>query len=231
MGEYHSIKTSDGEFKAYVARPSAAKATAVVVLQEIFGVNAVIRDIADDLAAKGYLAIAPDLFWRLQPGVDITDQSPEEWKQALDLMNRFDVDKGVEDIGVTLAHIRKDAGCAGKAGAVGYCLGGLLAFLTATRTDSDASVAYYGVGLGNRVGEKDKIVEPLLLHIADEDAFSSKEEQKVVTDALGAHPHATIHIYPGRNHAFARPGGENWNAEDAALANARTVDFFKAHLG
>lgn len=231
MGDYHSIKTSDGEFKAYVARPAAAKAPAVLVLQEIFGVNAVVRGIADDLAAKGYLAIAPDLFWRLQPGVDITDQSPEEWKQALDLMNRFDVDKGVEDIGVTLAHIRKDDGCAGKAGAVGYCLGGLLAFLTAARTDVDASVSYYGVGLENRVGEADKIAKPLMLHIADEDAFSSREAQKVVVGALKDHPHVTLHIYPGRNHAFARPDGEHWNAEDAALANQRTVDFFKAHLG
>ncbi len=231
MGEYQSIRTSDGEFKAYVARPSVPKAPAVVVLQEIFGVNAVIRGIADDLAAKGFLAIAPDLFWRLQPGVDITDQSPEEWKQALDLMNRFDVDKGVEDIGVTLAHIRRDEGCAGKAGAVGYCLGGLLAFLTATRTDCDASVAYYGVGLGNRMGEAGKIAEPLMLHIADEDAFSSKEEQRTVVEALKDNRLVTINIYPGRNHAFARPGGEHWNAEDAALANQRTLDFFKAHLG
>ena len=231
MGEYQSIRGDGGEFKAYVARPAAAKAPAVVVLQEIFGVNAVIRGIADDLAAKGFLAIAPDLFWRLEPGVDITDQSKEEWDKALGLMNRFDVDKGVEDIALTLRHIREDKQCAGKAGAVGYCLGGLLAFLTAARTDSDASVAYYGVGLGNRTNERDKIVEPLMLHIADEDAFSSKTEQEVVVHALKDNPLVTIHIYPGRNHAFARPGGEHWNAEDAALANKRTLDFFKAHLG
>ena len=112
MGEYQSIKSDDGEFKAYVARPSAAKAPAVVVLQEIFGVNAVVRGIADDLAAKGFLAIAPDLFWRLEPGVDITDQSKAEWDKALGLMNQFNVDKGVEDIALTLRHIREDTGCA-----------------------------------------------------------------------------------------------------------------------
>lgn len=231
MGEYQSIKTSDGEFKAYVARPKAVKAPAVLVIQEIFGVNAVIRGIADDLAAQGYLAIAPDLFWRLQPGVDITDQSPEEWKQALDLMNRFDVDKGVEDIGVTLAHIRQDEGCAGKAGAVGYCLGGLLAFLTATRTDIDCSVSYYGVGLENRLGEAGKIAEPLMLHIAGEDAFSSKAAQDAVVGALKDNRLVTLHVYAGRNHAFARPGGEHWHAGDATLADTRTIDFFKAHLG
>ena len=230
MSEYQTIKGPEGEFRAYVARPKADKAPAVVVLQEIFGVNAVMRKVADDLAAQGYLAIVPDLFWRLEPGVDITDQSKEEWDKAFDLMNRFDVDQGLRDIAATLDHIRKDPGCTGKAGAVGYCLGGLLAFLTAARTDSDASVSYYGVGLENRTGEASGIKAPLMLHIADEDAFSSKAAQEQVVTALKDHPQVTIHIYPGRNHAFARSGGEHWNAEDAAKANQRTYDFFKQNL-
>ncbi len=228
MGEFRTIRAEGGEFQAYVATPVAQGAPAVVVLQEIFGVNAVIRGIADDLAAKGFLAIAPDLFWRLTPGVDITDQTPEEWKIALDYMNRFDVDKGVGDIAATIDAIRPDSN--GKVGAVGYCLGGLLAFLTASRTDSDASVSYYGVGLENRVGEAGDIEKPLMLHIAEKDSFSSDAARQVVVSALKDHAQVTIHIYEGRDHAFARPGGEHWHAADAALANQRTIDFFKAHL-
>src|SRR6476620_9403227 len=156
-GEYQTIKVPDGEFRAYVARPAAPKAPAVVVIQEIFGVNQVIRDITDGLAGQGYLAICPDLFWRIEPGIDITDKTEAEWKRAFELFNAFDVDAGVGDIAATIAQIRKDPACNGKVGAVGFCLGGLLAFLTATRTDVDASVAYYGVGIDGRLAEAEKL--------------------------------------------------------------------------
>src|ERR1041384_50328 len=133
MGERTTITVKDGSFSAYVARPAKEKAPAVVVIQEIFGVNAVMRDITDGLAGQGYLAICPDLFWRIEPGIDITDRTDAEWKRAFELFNAFDVDAGVEDIQATVSHIRGDAGSTGKVGAVGFCLGGLLAFLTATR--------------------------------------------------------------------------------------------------
>src|ERR1700749_3065038 len=142
-----TVSTPDGDFSAYVARPAAAKVPAIVVIQEIFGVNAVMRGICDDLAAQGYLAICPDLFWRIEPGIDITDQSDAEWKRAFELYNAFDVDAGASDIPATSGQSRDDPGCTGKVGSVGFCLGGLLSFLTATRTDADASVCYYGVGI------------------------------------------------------------------------------------
>src|ERR1700761_8533060 len=159
-----TVSTPDGAFSAYVARPAAAKAPAVVVIQEIFGVNAVMRGICDDLAERGYLAICPDLFWRIEPGIDITDQSDAEWKRAFELFNAFDVDAGVKDIAATIDLVRADAGCNGGGGAVGFCLGGLLAFLTATRTDIDASVGYYGVSIERHTGEAEKLAVPLLLH-------------------------------------------------------------------
>lgn len=231
MGERISIKTPDGEFSAYVARPSAAKAPAVVVIQEIFGVNQVMRDITDGLAAQGYLAICPDLFWRIEPDIDITDKSEAEWKRAFELFNAFDVDAGVKDIQATIKAIRADAGCNGKVGAVGFCLGGQLAFLTATRTDADAAVSYYGVGLENRVAEAEKLTRPLLLHIAEEDQFVPKEAQAVIVQALKDHPQIEIHIYPGRDHAFARAGGEHYDEADAKLAGGRTLQFFKRTIG
>ena len=212
-----TITTKDGAFSAYLARPSKPDAPAVVVIQEIFGVNQVMRDVTDGLAAQGYIAICPDLFWRLEPDVDLTDKSEGEWKRAFELMNAFDVDTGVEDIAATIAHIRQDTGCGGKVGAVGYCLGGQLAFLTATRTDADASVSYYGVGLENRVAEVEKLTHPLLMHIAEDDQFVPKTAQAVILAALKDDPHVEIHTYPGCNHAFAREGGEHYDATAAKL--------------
>jgi len=231
MGETVTIKTDDGSFSAYVARPAAPRAPAVVVIQEIFGVNAVMRQITDGLAAQGYLAICPDLFWRIEPGIDITDQSEAEWKRAFELFNAFDVDAGVKDIAATIAQVRKDPGCNGKVGDVGFCLGGLLAFLTAARTDADASVAYYGVGIEARTAEAEKLAGPLLMHIAEEDQFVPKAAQALILKALKDHPLVTIHTYPGRDHAFARPGGEHYDAADAKTAGERTLAFFKANLG
>jgi carboxymethylenebutenolidase len=231
MGEQVNITTPDGVFSAYVARPAAAKAPAVVVIQEIFGVNQVMRDITDGLAGQGYLAICPDLFWRIQPGIDITDRSEAEWKRAFELFNAFDVDAGVKDIQATVTKVRADPGCSGKVGAVGFCLGGLLAFLTATRTDADAAASYYGVGIENRLAEAEKLTRPLLLHIAEEDQFVPKEAQTMILQAIKDHPLVEIHSYPGRDHAFAREGGDHYHAADAGLAGGRTLQFFKRTIG
>lgn len=231
MGERISISTPDGEFSAYVARPKADKAPAVVVIQEIFGVNEVMRDVTDGLASEGYLAICPDLFWRIEPGIDITDQSEAEWKRAFELFNAFDVDKGVKDIQATIKAARTDAQCSGKVGAVGFCLGGKLAFLTATRTDVDAAAAYYGVGIESLVGEAEKLTRPLLMHIAEEDEFVPKEAQAIILQALKDHPHIEIHTYAGRNHAFARVGGAHYDEADAKVANGRTQQFFQRTIG
>jgi carboxymethylenebutenolidase len=231
MGEMITIKTADGDMAAYVARPAKDKAPAVVVIQEIFGVNQVMRETADELAAAGYLAVCPDLFWRIEPGVDITDKSEAEWKKAFALMNAFDADKGVEDIDATIDAIKADPGCTGKVGAVGFCLGGQLAYLTAARTDIDAAVSYYGVGIEKLVAEADKIAQPMMMHIAEADQFVPPEAQAVILQALKNHPHITIHTYPGRDHAFARHGGEHYDEADAKLAAGRTLAFFQQNLG
>ncbi|HEY5289630.1 MAG TPA: dienelactone hydrolase family protein, partial [Caulobacteraceae bacterium] len=184
MGEMIAIPRAGASFGAYVARPTAERAPGLVVIQEIFGVNQVMRDLTDEFARQGFLAVCPDLFWRIEPGIDITDQSEAEWKRAFELYNAFDVDKGVKDIGATLAHVRGDAGCSGPVGAVGFCLGGLLSFLTATRTDIDAAACYYGVGIEKRLREDDALVTPLLLHIAEEDSFTPKAAQSLIIEAL-----------------------------------------------
>jgi carboxymethylenebutenolidase len=225
-----TISVVDGTFNAYVARPASTPAPAVVVIQEIYGVNAVIRGVADRLAEAGYLAVAPDLFWRIEPGIDLTDQTPEGNRRAFELFGLFDADEGVKDIQATIDAVRAMPDCSGKVGAVGYCLGGKLAFLTATRTDSDASAAYYGVGLDALVPEAEKLTHPLMLHVAEEDRFVPKTAQAAMEAGLKNHPQAQYFTYPGRDHAFARPGGENYDAGDAALADQRTLQFLDENL-
>jgi len=225
-----TVSGPDGDFSAYLALPAQTPAPAVVVIQEIFGVNEVMRELCDSYARAGYVAICPDLFWRIEPGIQITDKTEEEWQQAFDLFGKFDVEKGVEDLKATLAHIRGHDACNGRAGDVGYCLGGKMAFLMATRSDADANVAFYGVGLDELVGEKDNITKPTLLHIASEDQFVPKEAQEKVKSALSDHPEVEIFVYEGNDHAFARKGGEHYDEAAADLANKRTMDFFKQHL-
>jgi carboxymethylenebutenolidase len=227
MGRRVTINGKDGSFGAYVADGKTRGGPAVVVIQEIFGVNKVMRDIADSLAEEGYTAVAPDLFWRIQPGIDITDQTDAEWEKAFSYFKAFNVDKGVEDIAATIAWARGEGH--GKVGAVGYCLGGLLAYLTGTRTDVDASVGYYGVGIDNYLGEASNATSAVLLHIAEEDGFVSKESQAKIKSALTA-SNFTLHSYPGRDHAFARDGGKHYHKADASTANRRTLDFFAKHL-
>ncbi|WP_193185017.1 dienelactone hydrolase family protein [Nisaea sediminum] len=230
---YVTVKAADGgSFQAYhAAPPSGGDAPGIVLIQEIFGVNKVMRDQADAYAAEGYHVLCPDIFWRIEPGIDITDQSQAEWDKAFALFNAFDVDKGVEDLKATLAHLKGMSGCTGKAGSVGYCLGGKLAYLMATRSDADCNVSYYGVGLDELLGESSAISKPYLSHIASEDGFVPKEAQEKIKAGLSGNPLVTLHVYEGQDHAFARQGGAHYDAAAAKLANGRTSDFFKANLG
>jgi len=230
---YVTVKAADGgSFQAYHAAPAGGgDAPGIVLIQEIFGVNKVMRDQADAYAAEGYHVLCPDIFWRIEPGIDITDQSQAEWDKAFELFNAFDVDKGVEDLKATLAHLRGMDGCTGKVGTVGYCLGGKLAYLMATRSDADCNVSYYGVGLDELLDESSNISKPYLSHIASEDGFVPKEAQEKIKAGLSGNPLVTLHVYEGQDHAFARQGGAHYDAAAAKLANGRTTEFFKANLG
>lgn len=227
-----SIKTIDGSgsFNAYIAEPASTPRGAIVVIQEIFGVNPGIRAKCDKWAAEGYLALAPDLFWRLEPGVQLDPDVPEQFQQALALMGKFDQDAGIRDVEATIRAARAKLG-GGKVGVVGYCLGGRLAFMTATRTDSDASVGYYGVGIDNLVGEKHGIARPVLLHIAGADHFVTPDVQAKMHEGLDDHPKVTLETYPGVDHGFAVEAGKRRNDEAAKLADKRTAEFFAANIG
>lgn len=226
---WRDIQVADGSFKAYVAQPSGTPKGGVVVIQEIFGVNEGIRGKADWLASEGYLAIAPDLFWRLEPGVQLTDKTEAEWAKAFDLMKRFDGGKGVGDIQATLTAARQAYGLK-KVGAMGYCLGGLLAYLSGCNTDSDASVGYYGVSIEQQLAGAANAKHPVMLHVAGKDQFVPPAAQTQITAGLGGNPLFTVHVYPEQDHAFTRVGGAHYDAEAAKVADARTVAFFNQHL-
>ncbi len=217
-------------FDAYVARPSKASAGVVVVIQEIFGVNESMRETCRKIAEMGFIAIAPDLFWRIERNVNITDKSEAEWKKAFALFNAFDFEKGIADLKATLAAARTLPGANGKAGTIGYCLGGRLAFMMAEQSDSDVNVSYYGVGLDALLGNIGKVRAPLIVHIADEDEFFPAEGRAQVVAASKSNTHVSAYTYPAVMHAFAREGGVHYDARAATIANGRTAEALVAAL-
>ncbi|HEX5325255.1 MAG TPA: dienelactone hydrolase family protein [Acetobacteraceae bacterium] len=231
-----SARDGDGTFAAHVVRPKTSggqrvPAGAVVLIQEIFGVNQAMRDTAAWVADMGFVAICPDLFWRIQPGIDITDKSEAEWKQAFELFNKFDQAKGIDDLKATLAAARELPGCNGRAGTMGYCLGGRLAMMMAAQSDAEVNISYYGVGLDNLLGGLSRVSKPLLLHIADQDEFFPPEGRAKVVEAVKGHAGIACHVYPDANHAFARVGGVHWDGRSATIANGRSAEALVAALG
>jgi carboxymethylenebutenolidase len=225
-----TVKSRDGAFDAYIARPNASPAPAVVILQELFGVNADIRKTCDELAEQGFIAVAPDLFWRQEPGVDLGVTSEPDWQHGLRLYQAYDRDAGARDVKDTAEVVAKLRECTGKVAVLGYCLGGLMTFLTAVRYGVDAAVAYHGGDTEKYLGEVNRLDAPLLMHLAEEDEFISKSAQAEIKTALASKPNATVYSYPGQRHAFARHNGTHYNAAAAALANGRTSEFLRQQL-
>jgi carboxymethylenebutenolidase len=231
MSETVTIPTLDGDasFNAYVARPEGTPKAAIIVIQEIFGVNPGIRRKCDSWAEEGYLAVALDLFFRLKPGIELDPDVEEQFQEALGYFGEYNPDDGVKDIEATIHWIRREAGVP-KVGCVGYCLGGKLAYMTAARTDIDASVGYYGVMIDQMLGEKHGIAHPLMLHVPTADHFVGPEAQAAMHEGLDDHPRVTLHDYEGLDHGFATESGNRRDDAGAELADGRTKAFFAEHL-
>jgi carboxymethylenebutenolidase len=228
-----SIAATDGigAFDAYLVEPKKKPAGTVVLIQEIFGINASIRETAAQIADLGFFVLAPDLFWRQERHVALTDKSQEEWNKAFALMQGFDHEKGIADLKAALAAARTLPGASGRAGTIGYCLGGLLAFRMAIESDADVNISYYGVALDNFIGGLDRVRAPLVVHIADQDEYFAPEGRAKLVEAAKGFPLVHTHIYPGADHAFARINGIHWDARSAWIANGRTAEALAAALG
>lgn len=227
-----SIAATDGagSFDAHLFEPKKKPAGAVVLIQEIFGINAAMQDAAAQIADLGFFVLAPDLFWRQQRHVNLTDKSQEEWNQAFALMQGFDQEKGIADLKAALAVARTLPGANGKAGTIGYCLGGLLAFRMAIESDADINISYYGVALDNFLGGLDKIHAPLIVHIAGQDEYFAPEGRARLVEAAKGHQQVRTYVYPGADHAFARINGIHWDARAAWIANGRSAEALAAAL-
>jgi len=225
-----TLKSFDGgEFDAYLALPASGYGPGIVVLQEIFGVNSIVRGVADWYAAHGFVALCPDIFWRQEPGIQLTDKG-DDLNRAFQLYAGLDEAKAVEDSAAALEFLRKHPACSGRVGAVGHCLGGNLAYLLSVRFKPDCAVGFYGVSIEKTLDEASSLSCPLMLHIAGNDKFCPPEAQAAIHSALDSNSLVTIHTYPDRDHAFGRPGGEHYDQADAELANLRSLEFIVKHL-
>ena len=223
------IETPDGTFRAYISQPAGLPAPVVVVLQELFGVNADIRATCDELAKQGFIAIAPDLFWRQEPDVDLDVRTEADWQHGLRLYGGM-IATLARDIAQTTRTAVKLPESTGRVALQGYCLGALMAFITAARHEVDAAVAYHGGDTEKYLGEVGSLRAPLLMHLGEEDEFISKTAQAQIKTALAKKPNATVYSYPGQRHAFSRHNGTHYNATAAVLANGRSREFLNQHL-
>jgi carboxymethylenebutenolidase len=233
-GQDVTIDSDDGQFSAYLSTPVCLPAPGLVLMQYICGVNAVMRSLADRYAGQGYIVVVPDLFWRQKPNVRLLDDplkpDPLEQKKALELNAGFDDAGGVADLKRTLTWLRARPQCNGRAGALGYCLGGRMAYLMAARSDADCSVGYYGVAIEKYLGEADAIAAPLLLHVAGRDKLSSDAARRQIEQTLSLNPHIELVVYPEADHAFAHLPGLNYRQDDAARADRLSLSFLAQHL-
>jgi carboxymethylenebutenolidase len=224
------VPMRDGKMGAYVAYPDRTPVGAIIAIMEIWGVNDTMRHHAHELAEAGFICLVPDLFWRQEPGVELSDRNPEHVKKAFDLYYEFDYDLAVRDMEDTAGYLKSLDVCNGKVGSVGYCLGGKLCYLMSCRTDIDCAVAYYGTYIEHNIREVKKLHRPFILHMAMNDRWVQKEVNDLLERKLSPNPLVEIHKYPGADHAFARHGGLTYSQLEADRAFAISLAFFRKHL-
>lgn len=229
-GRWIELTAADGQhFKAWLAEPVRGPGPGIVLIQEIFGVNAHIQAVAEQYAADGYTVLAPDVYWRQQPGVQL-GYDEAGWAQAMALMQACKFTQVVRDLGDVLAQLRALPSCSGKVAALGYCMGGRLAYHMAAETDVDAAVCYYGGGIHTALSEVARMRAPMLLHFAGSDAYIPPEAVDAVRRAFAGKENASIELYPAVDHGFNCWDRSNYNQRAAALARGRTLQFLAEHL-
>jgi carboxymethylenebutenolidase len=225
------VTTHDGgRMPAFVARPSSGRGPGVVVLHEIFGVTGYLRRRARDLAQSGYVALVPELFWRLGSNIELTEDTPEGLQQAFGYLQRLDEPQAVDDAAAALEHLRSMPETRGKAGVLGFCMGGRLAYMLAAASDPDVVVSYYGSGIGNQLQEAPRIGCPIAFHFGDADQYLPVEEANRIRAALSSHPNTQVHMHAGAGHAFDNPSPMFHHRGASDEAWPQTLAYLQRHL-
>nr|WP_175802262.1 dienelactone hydrolase family protein [Burkholderia anthina] len=227
--QWIDIPTGNDSFGGYLALPKRGRGPAVIIIQEIFGVNSHIRAVADQYAADGFVALAPDVFWRTQPRVELTYEGADRDK-GIELMKKTDIGLAVADIGAAADVLRARPEVAGKIAAIGYCFGGQLAYRAAAAGKVDAAVAYYGGGIQNALDLAGKVTQPILFHYAENDHGIPLEAVEQVKGAFAGRGNASFHVYPGAEHGFNCTDRASYHQRASALAHGRTLTFLAEHL-
>ena len=224
MGEHVKLRASDGhELDAYVARPPGKPIAGLVVLQEAFGVNSHIRSVTDDWAKDGFLAVAPALFDRVERGVELA-YNQEDMQKGMAIIRQGDTADRIKDVAAAIDYARHETGK--KVGVIGYCLGGSMAWLAATRLNPDAAVGYYGSQIPTYANEK--LHAPIMLHFGLDDHHIPKDQ--IDSKVAAAHPDVPIYWYEGAGHGFNTSDRASYNPAAAKLARERSLEFLKKHL-
>jgi carboxymethylenebutenolidase len=223
-----------GRFAAYLAVPDQPRSPGLILIHYICGVNRMMRQIADGFAREGFLTIVPDLFWRQKPGVQLNNDpahpSQEETALALKLNSDFNDEAGIEDLKVCLRWLRADDRCTGRAGVLGYCLGGRMAYLMAARSDADVCVGYYGVDIKRHLEESNQVRQQLMLHFASNDEHCLADERNRIYAALEHKPNVKLWTYDGARHQFALSGSRTFDKDAAVQADQRSIAFLNKWL-
>ncbi|ABC39337.1 dienelactone hydrolase family protein [Burkholderia thailandensis] len=227
--QWIDIPAGNDTFGGYLALPKRGRGPAIVIIQEIFGVNGHIRSVADQYAADGYVALAPDVFWRTQPRVELGYEGADRDK-GIELLQKTDVVQAVADIGAAAAALRARPEVAGKLAAIGYCFGGRLAYLAAAQQHVDVAVAYYGGGIQNQVDVAAKVTQPILFHYAGHDQSIPLDAVDKVKAAFAGRANAEFHLYPDAQHGFNCSERASYDQRAAALAHGRTLTFLAERL-
>lgn len=228
--EWVEVAGGDGRFGAYLALPPAGRGPGLLLLQEIFGVNPHIRGVAEQYALAGFTVIAPDLFWRQGERIELGYEGAD-WERAVALMNTIQPAQVVADINATLGVLRARPEFSGKAGAIGYCMGGKLAYNAAALCGVDAAVAYYGGGIQNQLDLAPKLACPVQFHYGEKDTHIPLSAVEAVQSAVkAAGKQAEFHVYPGAQHGFNCWARASYGPEAAALAHGRSLQFLAERL-
>jgi carboxymethylenebutenolidase len=229
-GQWIDIANPNGDsFKGYLSLPPTGTGPGIVLIQEIFGVNEHIRTVADQYALDGYVVLAPDLFWRLEPRVDL-GYDEVGFKAGFDFMTRLDMDLAVADIEVSAKALRARSEVTGPVASLGYCMGGLLSYLTAASGSVDASICYYGAGIEGHLKKASQIRCPILLHFAEKDDYIPPAAVKAISKVFDKKGDAWVLSYPGVNHGFNCWGRPVYNQSAASLARGRSLEFLSIYM-